>query len=131
MKTLTSWFIPSPPNSLLEFTKNCPRGYGITNKEQSDNFTKGFNLWEDRYGSGLSRSTNRGKVFSDLLRTRSMIRNALPNMFSYLDYPEISKTTNALEGYFGRLKQKYRVHRGLAPQKRKIYFRWYFYLKPI
>lgn len=103
----------------------------IKTKEQSDNFTKGFNLWEDRYGSGLSRSTNRGKVFSDLLRTRSMIRNALPNMFSYLDYPEISKTTNALEGYFGRLKQKYRIHRGLAPQKRKIYFRWYFYLKPI
>ena len=103
----------------------------IKTKEQSDNFIKGFNLWEDRYGSGLSRSTNRGKVFSDLLRTRSMIRNALPNMFSYLDYPEISKTTNALEGYFGRLKQKYRVHRGLAPQKRKIYFRWYFYLKPI
>ena len=103
----------------------------IKTKEQSDNFTKGFNLWEDRYGSVLSRSTNRGKVFSDLLRTRSMIRNALPNMFSYLDYPEISKTTNALEGYFGRLKQKYRVHRGLAPQKRKIYFRWYFYLKPI
>ncbi len=60
-----------------------------------------------------------------------MIRNALPNMFSYLDYPEISKTTNALEEYFGRLKQKYRVHRGLSPHKRKSYFRWYLYLKPI
>ncbi len=103
----------------------------IKTKEQSDNFIKGFNLWEDRYGLSLSSSTNRGKVFSDLLRTRSMIRNALPNMFSYLEYPEISKTTNALEGYFGRLKQKYRVHRGLSPLKRKSYFRWYLYLKPI
>mgnify|MGYP001159252666 CR=1 FL=1 len=103
----------------------------IKTKEQSDNFKKGFKLWEDRFGLELSRSTNRGKVFSDLLRTRSMITNALPNMFSYLEDPEISKTTNALEGYFGRLKQKYRVHRGLSPQKRKSYFNWYFYLKPI
>ena len=44
----------------------------IKTKEQSDNFKKGFKLWEDRFGLELSRSTNRGKVFSDLLRTRSM-----------------------------------------------------------
>ena len=103
----------------------------IKTKEQAKNFIRGFNLWESRFGLGLSRSTNRGKVFSDLLRTRSMIINALPNMFNYLDDPEISRTTNALEGYFGRLKQKYRVHRGLSPRKRKNYFSWYFYLKPI
>ncbi len=103
----------------------------IKTKDQSDNFKKGFKLWEERFGLELSRSTNRGKVFSDLLRTRSMITNALPNMFNYLDNPEISRTTNALEGYFGRLKQKYRVHRGLSPMKRKTYFKWYLYLKPI
>ena len=89
----------------------------IKTKEQSENFIRGFKLWEGRFGLGLSRSTNRGKVFSDLLRTRSMIINALPNMFRYLDNPEISRTTNALEGYFGRLKQKYRVHRGLSIPK--------------
>ena len=103
----------------------------IKTKQQSENFIKAFNLWEDRYGLELIRSTNRGKVFSDLLRTRSMLLNALPNMFNYLDNPEISKTTNALEGYFGRLKQKYRIHRGLSPLKRKNYFKWYIYLKPI
>ena len=48
-------------------------------------------------------------------------------MFSYIENPEISKTTNALEGYFGRLKQKYRVHRGLSTEKRKSYFNWYIY----
>ena len=92
----------------------------IKTKEQADNFIKGFKLWEDRFGLSLISSTNRGKVFSDLLRTRSMIINALPNMFSYLDNPEISRTTNALEGYFGRLKGKYRAHRGLSPAKEKI-----------
>lgn len=103
----------------------------IKTKEQSENFIKGFKQWESRFGISLISSTNRGKVFSDLLRTRSMIINALPNMFNYLENPEICRTTNALEGYFGRLKGKYRVHRGLSPSKRKNYFRWYFYLKPI
>ena len=103
----------------------------IKTKEQADNFRKGFWKWEARYGPQLTISTNRGRVFSDLLRTRSMIINALPDMFSYLDDSEIPKTTNALEGYFGRLKQKYRAHSGLALRKRKSYFRWYFYLKPI
>ena len=88
-------------------------------------------MWESRWGLVISKSTNRGKVFSDLIRTRSMIINALPYMFNYLDNPEICRTTNALEGYFGRLKQKYRVHSGLSPSKRKSYFKWYFYLKPI
>jgi len=60
-----------------------------------------------------------GKEISDLLRTRSKRANVLPNMFSYLDDPEISKTTNTLEGYLGRLKQNYREHRGLYPKKRK------------
>ncbi len=103
----------------------------IKTKEQAKNFIKGFWVWEAKYGPELVRSTNRGRVFSDILRTRSMILNALPDMFNYLDDSEISKTTNALEGYFGRLKQKYRAHNGLAVSKRKSYFRWYFYLKPI
>jgi transposase-like protein len=103
----------------------------IKTREQSDNFTEGFKIWEDKFGLEISRATNRGKVFSDLLRARSMIINALPNMFNYLDNPEISRTTNPLEGYFGRLKHKYRTHKGLSKHKRKNYFRWYFYLKPI
>lgn len=103
----------------------------IKTKQEADGFIKGFNKWEYKYGSEIIKSTNRGRVFSDLLRARSMIINALPYMFNYLDNPEICRTTNALEGYFGRLKQKYRVHSGLSPRKRKNYFRWYFYLKPI
>ena len=102
----------------------------IRAKEDAENFIKSFRSWEDRYGLKLRRSTNRGKVFGDILRTRSMIINALPYMFNYLEDPGIPKTTNALEGYFGRLKQKYRLHRGLSQQKRRAFFRWYFYLKP-
>lgn len=103
----------------------------IKTREQSERFIKGFKVWEDKFGLGIKHSANRGKVFGDLIRTRSMIINALPYMFNYLDNPEITRTTNPLEGYFGRLKHKYRSHKGLSKHKRKNYFRWYFYLKPI
>ena len=51
-----------------------------------------------------------------LARARSLLAYALPNMFHYLDCPEITSTTNPLEGYFGRLKMRYRQHRGLSPE---------------
>ena len=40
-------------------------------------------------------------------------------MFHYLKEPSIPSTTNALEGFYSRLKADYNKHRGLA-KKRKI-----------
>jgi hypothetical protein len=65
-----------------------------------------------------------------LKRARSMLLAALPDMFPYLDDIHIPTSTNALEGYFARLKHRYRQHRGLAPHHRDAYFRWYIYLCP-
>lgn len=86
--------------------------------------------WEQRYGPRLAGTTETGWVVSDLKRARSLLLAALPNMFHYLDDPAIPKSTNALEGYFARLKHKYRQHRGLAPAHRSAYFRWYVHLCP-
>lgn len=127
-----SWLRKKPKRKeSIELRKLLLQVMYIKTKQESEKFIKGFHLWEERFGKQLSLSTNRGRVFSDLLRARAMILNALPYMFSYLEYPNIPRTTNALEGYFGRLKQKYRVHKGLSPKKRKSYFRWYLFLKPI
>lgn len=86
--------------------------------------------WEARYGKRIAASRETGWVFSDLKRARCMVLRALPNMFHYLNHPEIPRTTNALEGYFGRLKDRYHDHRGLAKTNRSAYFQWYFYLCP-
>ena len=59
-----------------------------------------------------------------------MLLRALPDMFHYLDDPQIPTTTNGLEGYFSRLKSHYRQHRGLSPHKRPNYFAWYFHFAP-
>lgn len=102
----------------------------VKTKKQSLEFIKAVNAWERRFGSSIQSSSNRGKVFSDIIRARSMLLKALPNLFHYIDNPMIASSTNALEGYFSRLKEHYRLHRGLSKFNRINYFKWYFFLKP-
>jgi transposase-like protein len=57
------------------------------------------------------------------------IKRALPDMFHYLDNPNIPKTTNALESFFGHLKQNITIHRGLSKEHYKNYIKWYLFFK--
>lgn len=102
----------------------------IRTASDRDRFLYELRTWERRYGRTVGRSPEKGWVFSDLKRARSMLLTALPDMFRYLDDPLIPKSTNALEGYFARLKQRYRQHRGLVQRHREAYFRWYLRLCP-
>jgi len=102
----------------------------VKTKEESQRFIEGFYAWENRFGTGIESSPNRGWVFSDIIRARSMLMKALPNLFHYIDNPKIARSTNALEGYFSRVKEHYRLHRGLSKRNKKNYFKWYFFLKP-
>lgn len=100
----------------------------ITNHAEKKVWLTQLTSWEARYGYRIAASRETGWVFSDLKRARSMIIKALPHMFHYLNHPGIPRTTNMLEGYFGRLKDRYHDHRGLAIRKRFAYFQWYLYL---
>jgi len=101
----------------------------IRSVAERDVFLSDWNDWEHRYGWRIAELPERGWVFSDLKRARSMLVRALPFMFNYLQHPHIARSTNIVEGYFGRMKQQYRQHRGLAETNRKSYFEWYFHLK--
>jgi Transposase and inactivated derivatives len=57
------------------------------------------------------------------------IKRALPDMFHYLDNSSVPKTTNALESFFGHLKQNIGIHRGLSKEHYKNYIKWYLYFK--
>ena len=102
----------------------------IDTKAERDLFIKELASWEQRYGQAIAKRPERGGVFSDIKRARSMLRKALPDMFHYLDNLDIPRTNNGAEGYFSRLKERYGQHRGLIPQKRHNYFAWYFHFKP-
>jgi transposase-like protein len=102
----------------------------VHTEAQVNKFLHQVDVWEQRFGSSLSSSLNRGKVFGDVLRARSMLLKALPNLFHYVSNKDIVRSTNALEGYFSRLKEHYRRHRGLSLNHRTGYFQWYFHLVP-
>ena len=102
----------------------------IHSKTQRRAFLHAFRQWNNTYGERLANTSNRGWVTSDLQRARSMLIKAMPYLFNYLMDKRIPRSTNALEGYFSRLKQRYRQHRGLHPRQRLDYFQWYFYLCP-
>lgn len=102
----------------------------IRTEAQRHSFISQLNSWEQKYGHRIASSPERGWVFSDLKRARSMLLSALPDMFHYLQDSCIATSTNALEGYFGRMKQKYRQHRGIAKRHRIPYFAWYLHLCP-
>lgn len=100
----------------------------IRDHDQKQMFISTLSKWEYQYGKAIGSARARGRVFSDLQRARSMLIKALPDMFSYLDDKNIATSTNSVEGYFGRMKQKYRQHSGLASHRKDGYFRWYLHL---
>lgn len=59
----------------------------------------------------------------------SLIIRAMPDMFHYLDDPQIPYTTNRLENYFAHLKEKLTLHRGLRFESKKNFIKWYLHFK--
>lgn len=60
-----------------------------------------------------------GTRIETFVRHDPRIRNALPHLFTFIDYPHVPRTTNHVEGGVNsRLKELVHRHRGL-PQDRK------------
>ena len=98
---------------------------------------KTLKIWHEKHQNYLHEKTinpetQRYWYTHKLLRRAYMtIRNALPNMFYFLENPAIPSTTNAIEGFFSHLKNHLDVHRGLTPKNRKNFIKWYIYFKNI
>lgn len=99
-----------------------------------DLWIESFENWREKYNNFLkekseSDSGRRWYKHKLLRRTRSLIKNALPNMFYYLDDFRIPKSTNGLETRFSYLKNSLKIHRGLSKKNRKNFVVWYNYFK--
>lgn len=94
-----------------------------------DAFLQLFHAWINAHYVSIKALPNSTIAFKDLKKTVTLIKNALPDMFHYLDDSNVPSTTNALEGFFSRLKSDYQRHRGLSPQHRMSYLNWYCHLK--
>ncbi|MBT9130269.1 MAG: hypothetical protein DDT40_01452 [candidate division WS2 bacterium] len=78
-------------NIFLEVTK-------IRTKDDCDRFLSLVHEWEERYGQNIAKKLEKGRVFSDIKRARSILLKALPNMFHHLSYPQIPSSTNWIGG---------------------------------
>jgi transposase-like protein len=96
---------------------------------ERDKFILQFQSWIHNYKGYVQSLPHSQVAFKDLKRTMVLINNALPDMFYYLEDPNIHSTTNALEGYHSRLKSDYQRHRGLSKEHKLLYLRWYAYFE--
>jgi transposase-like protein len=101
----------------------------IKDIEQKNLFLYNYAAWVETYRKFVSTLPRSTVAEKDLKRTMALIKNALPNMFHYIDYPNIHSTTNCLESFFSRLKADFRRHRGLSEAHKKSYLQWYCFFK--
>lgn len=83
-------------------------------------FIKKVLFWEKKYGRRVLINPSTGWVMSDLKRARSMLLNALPDMFHFLDNSKIPNTSNCAESFFSKLKDNLKIHRGLTQERRLL-----------
>lgn len=107
----------------------------IKNINDKKEWINRFNNWYIHYEQyikekAFSETTGRWWYrHKDLRRAAIMIKNAIPNMFHYLDDPSIQKSTNSIESFFGHLKDTISIHRGLSRNNRKAFILWYLHFK--
>lgn len=106
----------------------------IDTLEKRDDWIYQFNNWCRLFDGFLkeksfSLSGKKWYTHKTLRKTRALIKNALPNMFHYLDNSDIPKSTNGLECRFSYLKNNLKIHRGLSKKNRINFVKWYNYFK--
>ena len=112
-----------------EFLILVQRLFSVRTKKQRRRWLGVYRRWERRHADFL-KERSYGEPKAGAMRTwwythrniraaRSLIRNALPHLFTFIDHPNMPRTTNHVEGGVNsRLKELVQRHRGL-PQDRK------------
>lgn len=99
----------------------------IKSVKERNLFMTSFKNWLYTYRNFVLSLPMNVKANFDLKRTISLVQNALPDMFHYLMDSRIPSTSNALEGFFSRVKFAYRQHRGLSQLNKIRFLKWYCY----
>lgn len=96
-------------------------------------WTRELKAWHQKHKAYINEKTYKSETrrfwytHKMLRRSYQSINRALPNMFHYIDHPQIPNTTNGIEGYFSHLKNHLDLHRGLTPKNRVNFIKWYVY----
>lgn len=117
---------------LLVLVRELPR---IQTKRQKRRWVRKFWRWYRHHEKFLkdrsySPSGTRWFTHRRLRGTRTLLKNALPDLFRFVSDPSIPKTSNHVEGGLNaRLKELFRCHRGFSLQRKLILAAWYLALR--
>lgn len=112
-----------------ELLRLVQRLFAVQTRKQRGRWLRVYRRWERRHAAFLKeRSHGESKArekrnwwytHRSIRAARSLVRNALPHLFTFIDHPHVPRTTNHVEGSVNsRLKELVHRHRGL-PQARK------------
>lgn len=81
-----------------------------------------FKIWEKQYAWYFKAKNVSGEYrYRKLRSVRLIAQRAIPNLFTYLDYPGCPNTTNLVEGWINAaLAEGLRRHRGMHLSQKKI-----------
>ena len=93
----------------------------VKTNEDRDKWKLLHRIWEKQYEKIFSEKNEAGGYTHRKLRSvRFIVRKALPNLFTYLDYPGCPNTTNLVEGWVNTaIAEGLRRHRGLHLSQKK------------
>lgn len=105
----------------VEILKLMYRLKYVKNHEDKRQWLMFHRIWEKQYEKIFTEKNESGQYVHKKIRSvRFIVRNALPNLFTYLDFPGCPNTTNLVEGWVNAaLAEGLRRHRGLHLSQKK------------
>lgn len=89
-------------------------------------------LNERSYGDSIHGKRSWWYTHRKLRAVRSLIRNSLPDLFTFVGHPEIPRTSNHVEGGINsRLKELLHRHRGLSLERKQVLTAHFLHQKQI
>ena len=107
----------------------------IRTKRQKRRWIRAFRYWYRKHDRFLKERTYASTghwwyTHRKLRGTRSLLRNAIPDLFRFVTDPSIPRTSNHVEGGLNaRIKELFRCHRGFRPNKKVALASWYLALR--
>jgi len=135
-REVLNWLTRNPKNQAgIELRQIVKRVHLIKNRDEWGYWVVNLTQWYETHKEYVNAKTYYEKTkrywftHKSVRRSFIHIKRALHDMFHYLDNPDIPKSTNGLESFFGHLKQNISIHRGLSKEHYKNYIKWYLFFK--
>lgn len=107
----------------------------IRTKRQKRRWIRSFKYWQRKHHNFLKERTHGFHrrwwyTHRKLRATRSLLHNAIPDLFRFVTDTTIPRTSNHVEGGLNaRLKELFRCHRGFSVTKKLALASWYLALR--